>query len=42
MKIKSICCGAPVRVTGKLTHYYECIKCKKPCDVEGVLEKGKE
>lgn len=33
---KSSCCGAPVRVDGKTTHYYVCIKCGKPCDVMPV------
>jgi len=30
---KSKCCKASVRVEGKITKYYVCNKCNKPCDI---------
>ena len=29
----SNCCEAAVVVQGNTTHWYECAKCKKPCDI---------
>ncbi len=30
---RSKCCNASVRVEGKVTKYYVCNKCNKPCDI---------
>ena len=29
---ESLCCAAPVSVKGRVTHYYVCEKCGRPCD----------
>jgi len=29
----SKCCGAKVRIVGKVTMYHVCAKCHKPCDI---------
>lgn len=29
----SACCGVPVKVEGRTTHYYSCLACKRPCDL---------
>ena len=29
----SKCCGAEVKVIGRTTLHYECLKCEEPCDV---------
>jgi len=31
---KSQCCNANVKVEGKTTRYYVCLKCGKACDVK--------
>ncbi len=31
--LKSNCCNAKIKIVGKITMYYVCLKCKKPCDV---------
>lgn len=31
---KSKCCNANVKIEGKTTHYYVCLKCGKTCDVK--------
>lgn len=36
---RSKCCGAKVKVIGKTTLHYQCLKCKKPCDVYFVQRK---
>lgn len=33
-KFKSKCCNADVKVEGKTTHYYVCLKCGKDCDIK--------
>lgn len=30
---RSKCCGAKVRVIGRTTLHYECLKCKEACDI---------
>lgn len=30
----SICCDAPVTVEGRVTMFYRCTKCGKPCDAK--------
>ena len=32
-KFGSSCCGYPVRVEGRVTQYYVCDKCDRPCDL---------
>lgn len=31
---KSKCCNVPVKVEGRTTHYYRCLKCGKVCDIK--------
>lgn len=38
---KSKCCESEVKIIGRTTRYYECQKCKKPCDVKFFnIDKG--
>ncbi len=37
--IKSKCCNAKVKVIGKVTMYYVCLKCKKACDIIFIQRK---
>jgi hypothetical protein len=30
---RSSCCNAKVKVVGRTTLHYECLKCHQPCDV---------
>lgn len=32
LSLVSLCCRAPVEVSGKTTHYYVCDKCGGACD----------
>lgn len=36
---RSYCCSAKVKVVGKTTLHYECLKCGNPCDVYFKLRK---
>lgn len=39
MGIKSNCCMAKVKVVGKTTLHYECLKCGKPCNYIATARK---
>jgi len=36
---KSKCCNAKVKVIGKVTMYYVCVKCKQACDIITIPRK---
>lgn len=36
---RSNCCNAKVKVVGRTTLHYECLKCHEPCDVHFVQRK---